>query len=357
MRTIKIGLSALAVTALVAVPFGTASAAPGAAAPGTKVVTNAVTQPFNLALHGKRLLVADGATATVSRVRADGTLKTVANGPTSKGADVAGVAISHDGRYTAYTSTEHPAEEENANGRLVILGPHGSKRVVDLAAYEAKRNPDKVNHYGAIGTVSSACQSQIEAAGAPVKYTGRPDSHPYSVTAYGKRNWLVADAGGNDLLKVNRHGKISTFSVLPVQPVKITAELATELKAPDCVGVTYRFEPVPTDVEIGRHGRIYLTTLAGGEGAPGSVYRILRNGHARQIATGFQGATNLALFHGKIYVSEFYAGQISVVKNGAPKLYLALPGVVSVESAKHRSSLYAGVFPGETEPGKIVKIK
>jgi len=355
IRTTKFALSALTAAALVAAAPSTATAAPGAAAPTPKPVTTAVTQPFNLALHGNRLLVADGGNATVSRVLGNGTLRTVAVGPTGKG-DVAGVAISHDGRYIAYTSTEHPSEEVNANGRLVILGPKGSKRIVDLAAYEAKRNPDKVNTYGAVGTINDKCRAQIEAAShLPASYGGQKDSHPYSVTAYGK-NWIVADAGGNALLKVSRRGHVSTLAVLPVQPVKITTELAGELEAPDCVGITYRFEPVPTDVEIGKRGRIYATTLPGGAGAPGSVYRISHRGHSRQIATGFAGATNLALWHGKIFVSEFFSGQISVVKNGAPKLYLKLPGVVSVESAKGRKSLYAGVF-GQGGPGSVVKIK
>ena len=81
----KFALSALSAAALVAAVPSTASAAPGAAAPTPKPVTTKVAQPFNIALHGNRLLVADGPTATVSRVLGSGTLKTVAVGPVGKG--------------------------------------------------------------------------------------------------------------------------------------------------------------------------------------------------------------------------------------------------------------------------------
>ena len=179
------------------------------------------------------------------------------------------------------------------------------------------------------------------------------DSHPYSVTAYGKRSWIVADAGGNDLLKVNRHGRVSTIAVLPAQPLLLTADIVAALGLPECAtGLTYNFEAVPTDVEVGRDGYLYVTTLAGGPESPvlggrSSVYRVNpRNGHVKLVATGFLGATNLALHRGKIYVSEFFAGQISVIKHGKPKLYLTLPGVASIESG--RGHLYAGTFAART---------
>ena len=45
------------------------------------------------------------------------------------------------------------------------------------------------------------------------------DSHAYSVARY-KNKWVVADAGGNDLLWVTNRGKISTLAVLPSQPAQ-----------------------------------------------------------------------------------------------------------------------------------------
>ena len=154
------------------------------------------------------------------------------------------------------------------------------------------------------------------------------------------------------------------MAVLPAQPLVITEAISAAAGMEGkCVGVTYNFESVPTDVEVGRDGWLYVTTLAGGPespafGARSSVYRVNpRNGQVKLVATGLAGATNLALHNGKIYVAEFFAGRISVIKNGQPKPYLTLPGVVSMESGSGRHpSLYAGTFGSDTGPGTIVKI-
>ena len=114
--------------------------------------------------------------------------------------------------------------------------------------------------------------------------------------------WAVADAGGNDILRVDRRGQVSTIAVLPRQPVTLTAEQVAGMGAPACLaGATYAFEPVPTDVERGEHGKLWVSTLPGGPedpslGARGSVYTVNPWKHSTQrVATGFLGATDLAL--------------------------------------------------------------
>ncbi|MCW2811273.1 MAG: hypothetical protein JWP61_1731 [Friedmanniella sp.] len=347
-----------AAAALLALTPGLATAKT-AHPPAPRVITNKVVAPFNLALHDSRLYVADGGTATVSRVKSDGSLVTVAQGPA--GGDVAGLDVSRDGRYLAYSSTEHPAEEVNANGAVTVLGPHHSSRKIDVAGYEAAANPDKINQYG-VSNPSACVRDALTAMGAPVSYTGAVDSHPYSLAAYGHRSWLLADAGGNDLLSISRRGKVSTVAVLPAQPAVATAEAVAALKLPACVvGVTYRFEPVPTDVEVGHDGYLYVTTLAGGPaefGPRSSVYRVNpRNGHLKLLITGLAGATNLALGRdGEIYVAEFYAGKVAVIRHGKVASRIDLPGVVSVESSHGR--LLAGTFAGgPDQPGTIVEIR
>lgn len=261
----------------------------------------------------------------------------------------------------AYTSTEQIGEHENKNGSLNILGRYGTTSRVNLASYEERVNPDRRTAYW-VHNPSTCAKEALEAAtGEPASYQGLKDSHPYSVTAYDGRSWLVADAGGNDLLKVDRKGRISTVAVLPAQPLKITAAMASALELPDCVvGVTYKFEAVPTDVEVGGDGKVYVSTLAGGPespvlGARSSVYQVNpRNGHVRRVATGFSGATNIALYRGKIYVAEFYAGRVSVIKDGRVQQTFPLHGVVSIESG--RGHLYAGTFPSDSGPGSVVEL-
>jgi hypothetical protein len=325
--------------------------------PTPTLVSNALAAPFNIAFNGPGTYVADGGLNQVVRVRRDGTLKTIV----SDAPGTSGLAFSRYGRYMVYTTTEGgaPPASITASG-LNINGPQGSHVFADTLAYEKVHNPDGHVSYG----VRNPSQCVKDALGDQASYKGLVDSHAYSVARY-KNRWVVADAGGNDLLWVPNRGKISTLAVLPSQPLKITAEIAAAQGLPDCVvGVTYKFEAVPTDVEVGRDGYLYVTTLPGGPedpslGACGKVYRVNpHNGHIRLVASGFLGATNLALGkHGKIFVAELFGGQISVIKHGKAHKYLSLPGVVAVEIDRE-GSLWAATLGNENPPapGTLVKI-
>ncbi|MET1006124.1 MAG: ScyD/ScyE family protein [Propionibacteriaceae bacterium] len=352
----KMLVAAVASSALVLTAPLPAAAGGHHGAPKVTVVNQSVLMPYSLAVSKKGLFVADGATSQVSRV-VGSSLKLVSEGP--QPGEVAGLDLSKSGRYLAYT---YQSYTDGASG-LKIVGPRGSSVTADLSTYEQTVNPDRKVHYG----VDNPTQCQIDAFasipdGPPATYTGIVESHPYAVASYGNK-WIVADAAGNDLLKVDRKGRISTLAVLPRQPLKITAAIAGGLGLPDCVvGVTYNFESVPTDVEVGRDGWLYVSALAGGPedpsfGARSKVYRVNPwTGQAKAIGTGIAGATNLALKDGKIYVTEFYTGKISVLKNGKPKPYVELPGALSVEAAKE--GLWAGttVFGPNGPAGSIVKI-
>lgn len=329
--------------------------------PRVKTVNTQVVAPFNLALNNGRVYVADGGTSTVSRLLGNGNLRTVASGP--QPGEVAGVDLSRNSRYLAYTSSDYTSGVTALN----ILGPRGSHRTVNLSAYESTRNPDQHVSYGVRNP--SACVQQAIASipdGPPASYKGIVDSHPYSVASSGN-NWIVADAAGNDLLRVDSHGHIRTLSVLPRQPLKFTAAMVAAMGLPSCViGVTYNFEPVPTDVEVGPGGWLYVSTLAGGPedatlGARSSVYRVNpRNGHATKIASGLAGATNLALGRdGKIYVTELFGGRVSVIRHGHPQTYVSLASALSVETS--RDGLWVGTLAemganGPVGTGSIVHI-
>ncbi|GMA89158.1 hypothetical protein GCM10025868_44080 [Angustibacter aerolatus] len=178
----------------------------------------------------------------------------------------------------------------------------------DLGAFEAAKNPDAGVQYG-IDDPTDCQKAAFEPLGG-ASPTGGVDSHAYAVAADGS-GWIVADAGGNDLLRVSSTGKVSLLTVLPRQPSTITASAAAALGLPDCViGAVYNFEPVPTDVEW-RGGRLIVSLLPGGPedpslGARGSVYSVHpHSGKATWLAGGFLGATNVAVGHrGEIYVAE-----------------------------------------------------
>lgn len=361
MRCVTAALGAVALfiaTPVMADAHGHPSPAP-APTPNIRVVSSAVAAPFNLEIGRKGVLVADGGLNLVGKVAKDGSIKPLAENQPG----ASGVALSRDGRTMAFATTEtEPSTFTNTASGLNIWGPRGVRKYVDTLAYETANNPDQVLTYGV--TNPSECVSEaLTAAGIPVSNPGGVDSHAYSVAAQ-RDGWIVADAGANVLWHVDRKGNLNTFAVMPAEPLTFTAQQAEALGLPACVvGVTYNFESVPTDVEVGSDGKIYVSTLPGGPespvlGARGSVYRLNANGkHVKKVATGFLGATNLALGrHGEIYVAELFGGKISVVRKGKVSTFLELPGVVAVETSG--KSLWAATMgDGESQsPGTIVKV-
>lgn len=319
----------------------------------SKTISSDFVGPLQFEVVGRHIFVADSFTSTLNLV---GRSKPIATGP-GNGGDVGGVAVDRRSGSLAYTTST----ADHSKTTLTILR-HGRKSVVaDLSGFEKKYNPDKVNHYG-VDHPSQCVRDALEKQQIPVNYTGIVDSHPYAVTAIGHGAWAVADAGGNDVLKVDRHGHVSLLSLLPRQPFKVTKAFAAAGGLPACVvGVTYNFEPVPTDVEIGRHGRLYVTTLPGGSeapgGAPGSVYKLnWYHGKPSRIATGFSGAVNLAIDRsGTIYVAEIFTGTIAKVSCGRPVRVGTVPSIAAIEYANGR--LYASTAPAATGgegPGTIV---
>ena len=342
----------LTTTALVGLPAETATAAPI-----VTPINTTVAEPYNLAAYGNKVLVADGGPSLVSQVLADGTLRTRATGP--RPGEVAGVAFSRDGQGFAYTSSEYvgggngPEPPALANGSLTIVKPNKKALTVNLAAYEKKKNPDAKVSYG----LKNAPACLVDVLGEQASYKGLVDSHPYSVDAYRNSGWVVADAAGNDLLRVSKKGKISTLAVLPRQRITITAEMAESEGIPstcDVIGKSFYTEPVPTDVEYA-DGYLWVSVLPGGPeggGPRGKIYRVSKSGKVKEVASGLAGATNLERHNDKIYVAELFAGRISVIKGGQPKTYVALPNALSVEWAN--GHLLAGT--GVTGPSSIVRI-
>jgi hypothetical protein len=324
-----------------------------------RTISSAYVMPLQFAVQGHSVYVADSATSALYKV---GRSAPIARGPAPSSnpeasGDLAGVAVA--GEDIAYTSSTG----DHKDTRLTILH-EGHKKVVSLSTFEKRYNPDRRNSYGLehAGSVSSKCKAELTAGGAPLAYRGAYDSHPYAVASLGHGAWAVADAGGNDILKVDRWGHVSLIAVLPAQPLKVTSAIATALQAPDCAGVTYRFEPVPTDVEVGPHGKLYVTTLPGGPEDPsvgprGSVYQV-GWGWTHRVATGFAGATNLAITSGGcIYVAQLGSGAIAQVQDGHGVTVAMLPGVAGLEWADgHLYASTAPVVTGGTGPGTIVQL-
>lgn len=147
--------------------------------------------------------------------------------------------------------------------------------VADLAEFEDRRNP-----------------------------TGdERDSNPNSVVRKG-RTLVVADAGGNDVLRVRRDGSIRVLATLPNRRVD---------------GMS--MDEVPTSVAVGPDGAVYVGQLTGFPFPVGGarVYRIDGDGDVDVFADDFTNIVDIGFDeHDDLYVLEmFHHGLLSGDPTGA----------------------------------------
>lgn len=269
--------------------------------------------------------------------------------------EVAGVTATGKGTVTFvasdYTAGAFTLEQVLPNGRTQVLA--------QLGEYESTVNPDRINTYGFTGLTADCAASVPQEVGGGLPRAGGIDSHPYAVAAI-PGGWVVADAAGNDLVKVGAHGAVSTLAVLPVQPTVVNAAVLASFnealagegesaRVPACVvGASYLGEPVPTDVELGPDGMLYVSTLPGFPELPGSasVYRVHpRSGAISLVGSGFSGATGLAVApDGTVYVAELFGGQVSRLTAAGPVTVAKMAFPTAVEFADGR--LYVTRIPG-----------
>lgn len=344
-----------AVAALAVLALGVAWAAPADAA-GDRTVLASSAAPLQIAVgHDGTVYVAQDAAGVLTAVDRKGTATDIAKVEGSN-PEIAGVDVSKDGA-VVYTATTSTGSEETGltwlTGTLNRVLPDGRHRqVADMLGYEQRANPDKNNTYGLAGA-SADCVAGLpeEVQQMLASYKGLVDSHAYAVLQMPDGSRIVADAGGNDLVKV-QDGHVNRIAVFPGVPTVITAEIAAQNGVPDClVGATYTSEAVPTDVELGPDGMLYVTTLSGGI-APGALWKVDPSSSAiTQIASGFAGAVNLAVRpNGTVYVSELFGGRIAKVRNGVVTTAreVAFPG--GLEFA--RGKLFVGTDVFAT--GKVI---
>lgn len=205
--------------------------------------------------------------------------------------------------------------------------------VADLWAHELAANPDASTRYGIKG-LKKKCKSQFNKHNRwMLAYKGIEESHPYASTSVGDTTY-VADAAANAILAVTG-GEVSTVAALPSTKITLTKKIRKGLDLPKCAqGKTYRAEAVPTDVEIGPGGALFVTSLPGGPedpimGANGSVYMVNpASGETTRMAEGLVSPTGLAVEpDGTAYVSMLFAGLVMKQEiGGAPQVFAEVAG-------------------------------
>lgn len=136
---------------------------------------------------------------------------------------------------------------------------------------------------------ASADLAQFEADYNP--HDAMYDTNPNAVSADGN-GWLLADAGGNDVMRLDHQGNLSLIAVFPDVMVDAPPWLLPELPP----GVTQLpMEFVPTSIERGPDGAIYVSQLTGFPFPAGgsSIWRIGADGVPMQWATGLTNVTDL----------------------------------------------------------------
>jgi hypothetical protein len=206
-------------------------------------------------------------------------------------------------------------------GKLLKVNLRGIRAVADFPRFEAANDPDE---------------------GAGTFPGGEPgiNSNPNGLLVR-HRSQLVADAGGNDLLKVDRKGRISVVAVFGTR----------EVAAPPGFPVpTIEMQAVPTSVVKGPDGAYYVGQLTGFPFPFGgaNVFRVVPGHDPEVFAGGFTNIIDIAFDkRGRLYVLEIATDGLA----NTPENELPVGRLVRVNKNGSRTTLAS---EGLTAPGGFV---
>jgi sugar lactone lactonase YvrE len=142
-----------------------------------------------------------------------------------------------------------------------------------------------------------------------------PDANPYGVLAL-ENTIYVVDAGSNTLDRVGPDGKVTILALFPNPPVN---------------------DAVPTCLDRGRDGALYVGELTGGGNPPGSavVWRVVPGEKPTVWLSGFSNITGCGFgADGSFYVTEFQTGPLGSANPSGD--------VIRISEDGHRTSLGQG---------------
>jgi hypothetical protein len=241
---------------------------------------------INTAPNGD-ILVADASTGVFAMRHGRVSLQAAITGATD---------VSAIGRGSFWVSTGAGEDPEADTGQgLWRVSKGKSHKVVNLFEFEATVNPDG---------------------------NDPPDSNPFDVQSLGGGAALVVDAGGNDLLRVDRKGDVDVLAVFPDEPVStanIKALAGCPAGPPDFCALPdlVPAQAVPTSVAIGPDGNYYVGELKGFPAPTGEsrIWRVDRDASSADCGSspdcelvfdgGFTSIIDLAFApDGSLYVAE-----------------------------------------------------
>jgi DNA-binding beta-propeller fold protein YncE len=367
----KFQIVAWLAAAAIVVPAGPAVAGSTAEHSEPRTLAEGLTAPLSLTVtYDESVLVTQNFAGLLSRVNDDGSTTTLYQG--AEGWSVGGVETRHGTRYFVENAGAGEGDPAALKGYLKSIDPEGDVHTLaDLAGHEREKNPDGGQHYGFGPDVPEACLAEWPAF-PPARYQGGVDSNPYAVAKRDGKAY-IADAGANAILEVDiETGDVDTLAVLPPRPVVIPAGTripvdmeGTTVEVPACVvGHEYAFEPVPTDLEFGPDGRLYVTSLPGGPedpslGARGAIFRVNPStGSTHVWAEDILSPTGLAIADdGDVYVASLFGNEIIEFDASTcdRSQFLAIEGPAAVEIRGTALYATAGFSFADPTQGRVIK--
>jgi hypothetical protein len=216
-----------------------------------------------------------------------------------------------------------PGTGESASAWYIpYKGP--ARKVLDVANFQKTKSPD------------------------PYDLEGNPgESNPYDVEVLPDGSALIADAAGDDLIRVTKSGQAWTVACFPDQ-VETTKNVPPDPSSPP-LPPKIPAEAVPTGVALDGHGNAYVSTLTGFPFAYGTARVIRVSVDAKNAGCG--GNPGHPVLPGKIAASGFTGiDDVWVGLDGA--LYvteLDKLGIFNLESATDPASIHG--------TGRVTRVK
>ncbi|RKS75542.1 hypothetical protein CLV35_2012 [Motilibacter peucedani] len=352
MRRSTIAVSMLAAAGLAVAPLAAPASAAPSGAVGT-IVSTGLEGPRQLFFDGANAYVADSDDGQVRTLTADGKSQAVLSrlGSTQGVAVVGGSVLAAVG---AAEPDEHATKlpPRGLSATVVSFAFPTRKLLSDPQRFELRHNPDGQQQFNAKGVPLDALSNP---------YYLLPDPHGYV---------LLADAGGNDILRINSRGATSLFAALPL----ITAGKCKTVPNNDKKHVGC--DPVPTGMAWGPDGSLYVSAL--GSEVEGAVFQLDgRTGAVLRTWTGFgEGLTGVAVADdGTIYASELLhgapegnppkgfdpstVGRIVKVSTTGAMSYAPVPmpaGIVWHDGALYSTAWSIAGMVGMAHAGQVLKV-
>lgn len=213
------------------------------------------------------------------------------------------VKVAPDGSQTEVATLPSIASGQDLIGgaRLALLD---GKLYATTGQWVAEAGPDRVSNIAAVVQIAEAGVTEV-AETWTIESTDNPgafavDTHPYGLTAGPDGLLWVADAGANDLLKVDPvTGAVELVAVIPPLPGPFPNPGRGDAQESD---------PVPTSVAVDGEGNAYVSLLSGFPFLPGSakVVKVTADGTVSDYATSLTTLTDLRMGpDGQMYAVQF----------------------------------------------------